>query len=67
MPSYQDIESRLGVVERKIDFLMSIGTVTKREPSRLMPGEFVESQLSLLDLYREIATSNELENLTNGV
>ena len=67
MSSYQDIESRLGVVERKIDFLMSIGTVTKRVQSVLEPREYIETQLSLLDLYREISNANELENLTNGV
>jgi hypothetical protein len=33
MASYQDIDSRLGVVERKIDFLMTMGQVTKRTPS----------------------------------
>lgn len=67
MPSYQDIETRLNVVERKIDFLMSIGTVTKREPSRLSPGDYIETQLSLLDLYKEVSNAGELENLTNGV
>lgn len=54
MPSYQDIEVRLSRVERKLDFLMKMGSVTKREKSTLMPGEWIETQMSLLDLYNEI-------------
>lgn len=54
MASYQDIETRLIVVEDKIDMLMKMASVTKREPSTLMPGEFVTTRLSLLDLYREL-------------
>jgi hypothetical protein len=54
MPSYQDIETRLRVTEDKLDLLMKMASITKREPSTLMPGEFVTTRMSLLDLYREI-------------
>jgi hypothetical protein len=54
MSSYQDIDVRLSVVEDKLDLLMKMASITKREPSTLMPGEFVTTRMSLLDLYREI-------------
>jgi hypothetical protein len=52
--SYQDIDTRLRIVEDKLDLVMKVASVTKREPSTLMPGEFITSNISLLDLYREI-------------
>lgn len=54
MASYQDIESRLAQVERKTAFLLKIGNVIKRERSLVHPSGFVESQMSLLDLYHEL-------------
>jgi hypothetical protein len=57
MASTQDLESRLGVVERKLDFVMKLAQVTKRTPSIISPGDFLMEQISLLDLYREVSTS----------
>lgn len=56
MPSYQDIETRLRVVEDKLDFLMKMGSVTKREESRIMPGQMIETRMNFLDLYRMVKT-----------
>lgn len=65
MASYQDLETRVGVMERKLDFMMGLATVTKKEPSLVSPEGFTVKQMSLLDLYREVATAGELETL-NG-
>jgi hypothetical protein len=54
MPSYQDIETRLAVVERKLALVMQCASVTKRVPSTLMPGEYVTTRMSLGDLYKEL-------------
>jgi hypothetical protein len=54
MASYQDMDVRLAVCEDKIDMLMKMASVTKREPSTLMPGEYVETRMSLFDLYKEL-------------
>lgn len=53
MASYQDIDSRLKVVEDKIDFVMKAFTVTKREPSIISPGQFITQTKDLLSIYRE--------------
>jgi hypothetical protein len=58
MASYQDIDSRLGVVERKIDFLMTMGQVTKRTPSLVDPRGFTETSMTVLDLYHEMNRDN---------
>jgi hypothetical protein len=55
--SYQDIDTRLAVVEDKIDFIMKLARVTKATPSALNPGTFYKEQISLQDLYREVKTS----------
>ena len=55
--SYQDINTRLKVVEAKLDLVLRMATVTKRTPSTIMPGEFITEQMSLLDLYKELAAS----------
>lgn len=67
--SYQDIETRLRMAEDKLNFLLKTGTVTKKEPSTIMPGQFISTQMSLGELYREITTNgltllnaNEQEN-----
>jgi hypothetical protein len=52
--SFQDLEARLGIVERKLALVMQVASVTKRTPSTLMPGEFIEEQMSLTDLYKEV-------------
>lgn len=64
MPSYQDIETRLLVVEDKIDFIMKSFPIRKKTPSTLMPGEFIVEDINLLDLYRELkATEGTLEQV----
>jgi hypothetical protein len=64
--SYQELEGRLALQERKLEFMMKLATVTKREESVLMPGEYVTKQMSLLDLYREISNAGELETFGDG-
>lgn len=60
--SYQLIDERMTTVEHKLDFMMKLAQVTKKEPSVLMPGEFVVRQMTMLDLYHEInAAGLELE------
>ncbi len=67
MASYQDIDVRLAVVEDKIDFIMKLANVQKREPSTLMPGEFITSQMTMLDLYREVkAAGASIEDAEDG-
>jgi hypothetical protein len=63
MGSYQEIETRLSVIERKVNMLMNLATVTKREPSTIMPGEFVVTTLTMNDLYRELSQTGSLDNL----
>lgn len=68
--SYQDIDTRLRVVEDKLKLVMKVATVTKREPSTIMPGEFLVTQMSLEDLYKELAGKGaiieELREEING-
>jgi hypothetical protein len=49
MPSYQDIETRLQQVERKIDHIMKAFSVIV--PSKIEGGE--PQKLTMLDLYLE--------------
>jgi hypothetical protein len=58
--SYQDIDSRLGVVERKLDFIMAQFKVTKTERSFLDDSVVRQSVMSLTDLYRELTTGELL-------
>lgn len=58
MASYQDIETRLKTVEDKIDFVMTTFTVTKESRSRLMPAEVIRETKTLLDVYREVKSTN---------
>lgn len=57
MPSVQDIETRLGIIERKVALIMKAASVTKITPSTLVPGETIKEQMTLEDLYREVVTS----------
>lgn len=67
MASVQNLESRIGVIERKLDFIMKLASVTKRTPSTLMPGEYIDERISMKDLYNEISTSDsELAEVSNG-
>jgi hypothetical protein len=66
MASYQNIDSRLKQIERKVDFIMKLGSVTKRQPSTLMPGEFIVSQHSMLDVFREIEALGATIEEENG-
>ena len=59
MASYQDIDSRLGVVERQLDFIMQHIPVTREERSFLDPNQVIRTRCTLKDLYRE-ATSQLL-------
>lgn len=54
MPSYQDIETRLRVVEDKVDILMRSIKITKVERPTLIGGDSVTVTKSLLDIYREM-------------
>lgn len=57
MASYQDIESRLRVVEDKIDFTMKAFAVQRTERSAILGGNDRVVTKHLLDLYRETVTS----------
>lgn len=59
--SVQDIDSRVGVLERKIDFLFKLMTFTKKTPSILNPGEFIIEQVNMEEVYREASTSGGVE------
>lgn len=50
MASVQDLESRMRVVEDKVDFIMR--TMAMTVPSRLVGGR--DQRLTLLDLYQEV-------------
>lgn len=58
MPSYQDLETRVGQLERKVALLMSVATVTKKE--EVAPDEFETSTLTLDQLYRELSNRGEI-------
>lgn len=53
----ESLAKRIGELEAKIDFVLKTGSVTKREHSRVMPGEFISTQMSLLDLFNEIKSN----------
>lgn len=55
MASYQDIETRLRVVEDKVDLIMKSVTFTKkfRHP---ISDEVVTESMTLLDIYRQLKT-----------
>jgi hypothetical protein len=57
--SYQDIDSRLGVVERQLNFILEHIPVTREERSFLDPSQVIRTRCTLKDLYRE-ATSQLL-------
>jgi hypothetical protein len=59
MASYQDMEVRLGVVERKLDLVMRCASVQKRTPSTLMPGEFITETITMEQLYKELSNSGD--------
>jgi hypothetical protein len=54
MASVQDLETRILVLEDKVNMLLQMISVTKREPSTVMPGEFIETKMNGLDIYREL-------------
>jgi hypothetical protein len=63
MASYQDIETRLRVVEDKIDLVMKSFQITKQYQHPLVPGKVVQETKSLLDVYRELKAANaQIEN-----
>lgn len=67
--SIQDIDTRLKVVEDKLDLVMEVASVTRRTPSIVSPGDFVVDRLTLKDLYRELkaqGASLEREKVENG-
>jgi hypothetical protein len=62
--SYQDLDSRLGVAERKLAFIMEVIKALKVEDG-------VQYQVTLEQLYRDITTGagyivNEPKDSTNG-
>lgn len=60
MPSYQDLETQVIVLEDKLDFVMKTFSVSKRYPSLLNPGQDVIETKSLLDLYREVKAAGAM-------
>jgi hypothetical protein len=56
MPSYQDIDSRLGVLERKLEFVMDTFKVTREERSIIDPTQVFRHSMTLNQVYREIST-----------
>ena len=54
MASYQDIDTRLHVVEDKVDLLLRSIRITKREPPKIIGGEAVVVTKSLLEIYHEM-------------
>ena len=54
--SYQDIDVRLGQVERKLEFIMAQFKVTKTERSFLDNSVVKETLMDLNELYQELAT-----------
>jgi len=54
MASYQDLETRMRVVEAKIDLVMKSFQITKRYEHPLVPGQVIEERKSLLDVYHEL-------------
>ena len=67
MPSVQELETQVQILQRKVDLLMKVATVTKRTPSTLMPGEFVQETMTLEDLYKEVQhAGGELKQVSNG-
>ena len=57
MASYQDIDTRLKVIEDKVDFLLRSFTVTRQERSVLDPSKVIVQTQTLADVYREIKTT----------
>lgn len=61
--SYQDLDSRLRTVEDKLDFMMKLGSVTKRSPGHTLGpnGEptFIIEKKSMLDLYHELQAKGQ--------
>lgn len=66
MASYQDLETRLQVIERKLDFLFQIMTFKKRTPSTLMPGEFVVETINMHELYKDASNGGGLASVTTN-
>jgi hypothetical protein len=52
--SVQDHETRLRVLEDKIEFVMKTFAVTQRYEHPLMPGKFIQETKTLLDTYRQM-------------
>lgn len=53
MASYQDIDTRLRVVEDKLDLIMKTFSITKRFKHPISD-ELITETKTLLDIYREI-------------
>lgn len=60
MPSYQDIETRLRVIEDKVEFILKTFTVTKQYESLLVPGQVIRESKTLLDVYRELKSQSAI-------
>jgi len=54
MASYQDIETRLAVLEDKIDFVMKVFTIRVTHQSNIIGGEPTVKNVSLLDAYLDV-------------
>ena len=64
--SYQDIDTRLKVVEDKLQLVMEVASVTKKSPSLVSPGDFVMETMTLNGLYKQLrASGTEIERLTD--
>lgn len=52
--SYQDLDTRVRQMERKLDFIMKTITITHQYRSPLMPEQVMTESRSLLELYRAV-------------
>lgn len=56
MASYQDIDTRLKVIEDKVAFILKSFTVTRQEQSILDPSKVLVTTQTLGDVYRELTS-----------
>lgn len=54
MASYQDIETRLRVIEDKVDLILKAAQVTIGTPSTLVPGEVIKETITMGELYKRL-------------
>ena len=70
--SYQDLQTRIAVLEDKLDFVMKTFTVIREKRSIIDPNYVTRESSSLLDLYRQTQAAglqvlSREEALANGI